>query len=311
MVYLYCTQIVFYPCPVPFLCYYPYHTPMQSIFEFIDYRQFLAEYYRNKKESSRYFSYRYFSQKIGLNSPSFLKAVVEGKRNLTRPMLERFGKAMNLTSKELIYFKNLVFFNQAKTSAEKQEYYTALKAMAGGVKESILNSDQFEVFSDWYIPVVRELICLYDFKNDYHKLASVIKPRIGAHEANAAVGLLLRLKMVVQQSDSVYRQVAPSMVADGSVTSLAVRSFTRTMIDHSKNALDTMDKNERHISGITMGISPETYEVLTTEIEAFKDRVKIIVNNDTKSSRIYQMTLSLFPVSEDVRTIDAAQDKLS
>jgi uncharacterized protein (TIGR02147 family) len=85
---------------------------------------------------------------------------------------------------------------------------------------------------------------------------------------------------------------------------LAVRSFTRTMLDRSKEALDTIDKQDRHISGITMGISPETYDILTAEIDAFKNRVKIIVNNDTKTSRIYQMNLSLFPVSEDVRLND-------
>jgi uncharacterized protein (TIGR02147 family) len=281
---------------------------MQSIFEFIDFRQFLAEYYRTKKESSKYFSYRYFAQKIGLNSPSFLKTVIEGKRNLTRQMLERFCKAMNLNAKESLYFKNLVFFNQAKTSAEKQEYYLALKAMTGGMKESVLNTDQFEVFSKWYVPVIRELICLYDFKNDYRKVAAVIRPPIQPFEAKVAVGLLLRLKLVMQTSDGCYHQVSPAMVADSSVASLAVRSFTQAMLDRSKEALDTIDKQVRHISGITMGISPETYEVLTSEIAAFKDRVKIIVNNDAKSSRIYQMTLSLFPVSEDIGTIASGRE---
>jgi uncharacterized protein (TIGR02147 family) len=282
-----------------------------SIFEFIDYRKFLAEYYRTKKESSRYFSYRYFSQKIGFNSPSFLKAVIEGKRNLTRQMLERFCKAMNFGTKETLYFKNLVFFNQAKTSLEKQEYYLSLKSMAGGVKESILNTDQFEVFSNWYVPVIRELICLHNFHEDYQTLAAALKPSIQPVEAKAAVALLLRLKMIVQRADGSFRLVSPAMAMDSSVTSLAVRSFTRTMLERSKEALDTIDKKARHISGVTMGISPETYDVLTSEIEAFKDRVKIIVGNDANSSRIYQMTVSLFPVSDDVRSIDPGKGKRS
>ena len=277
--------------------------PAPSIFEFIDYRKFLAEYYRTKKDTSRYFSYRYFSQKIGFNSPSFLKAVIEGKRNLTRQMLERFCKAMNFGVKEALYFKNLVFFNQSKTSAEKQEYYLSLKSMTGGVRESLLNTDQFEVFSNWYVPVIRELICLHDFKNDYQALAAAVKPPIQPVEAKDAVALLARLKMVLQRGDGSYRMISPAMAMAGSVTSLAVRSFTRTMLDRSKEALDTVDKKNRHISGITMGISPETYDVLISEIDAFKDRVKIVVNNDANSSRIYQMTISLFPVSEDVRSI--------
>ena len=69
------------------------------------------------------------------------------------------------------------------------------------------------------------------------------------------------------------------------------------MLQNSQAALDLFDKNNRHISGITMGISRETYAVLCAEIEAFKDRVKLIVNQDRDGSRVYQMNLSLFPVS--------------
>jgi uncharacterized protein (TIGR02147 family) len=282
---------------------------MQPIFEFLDYRQYLSEYYRNKKENSKYFSYRFFSQKIGLNSPSFLKQVIEGKRNLTRQMLERFCKALNLSGKEARYFRLLVLFSQAKTAGEKQEHYVALKSMVGGISESVLNSDQFECFANWYIPVIRELICLYDFKDNFRMLAEFVKPPIQPVEAQSAVMLLERLKMVVRQENGAYRQIDPAMVVDSSVTSLAVRSFTRTMLEHSKAALSTVDKKNRHISGITMGVSAETYEVLATEIEAFKDRIKIIVNNDTMSSKIYQMVISLFPVSEDLRLLSAEKGK--
>ncbi|MGE5671460.1 MAG: TIGR02147 family protein, partial [Fibrobacterota bacterium] len=71
-----------------------------------------------------------------------------------------------------------------------------------------------------------------------------------------------------------------------------------TMIDHSKTSLDTIDRNNRHISGITMGVSRETYEIITKEIEAFKDRLKIIVNNDNTADRIYQLNVALFPISK-------------
>ena len=94
---------------------------MQPIYEFIDYRKFLAAFYEHKKANSSYFSYRYFSQKIGINSPSFLKHVIDGKRNLTTQMIERFCTALDLSAREARYFRNLVLFNQAKTSGEKAD----------------------------------------------------------------------------------------------------------------------------------------------------------------------------------------------
>jgi hypothetical protein len=43
--------------------------------------------------------------------------------------------------------------------------------------------------------------------------------------------------------------------------------------------------------------------VLAEEIEAFKDRIKAVVRRDDRSSRVYQFTLTLFPVSADVQDI--------
>ncbi len=271
---------------------------MQPIFDFIDYRKFLATYYENKKKTFNYFSYRYFSNKLGINSPSFLKHVIDGKRNLTAKMIERFIKALDLSPKEARYFRNLVLFNQAKTSGEKQEHYAVLRSMAGMVKESVLGTDQYDYFAKWYTPVIRELICLHDFKDDYRAIASAVKPKILPSEAKSAVELLTRLKLVERRGDGTYCQTSSAITADGSITSLAVRSFTHTMLDLSKKALDTIDKKERHISGVTMGISPEAYEVILAEIEAFKDRVKVIVNKDMGGNRIYQLNIGFFPVSE-------------
>jgi uncharacterized protein (TIGR02147 family) len=278
---------------------------MKTIFEYIDYRKFLSSFYNTQKSSSRFFSYRYFAQKAKLHSPSFLKHVIDGKRNLTRPMIENFCIGLGLTEKEAVYFRNLVLFNQAKTSIEKQEYYSNLRSMSGGVKESVLNADQFDFFSNWYTPVIRELICQFDFKDDIKKIAAMLLPPILPSEVKAAIKVLLRLKLVRRQDDGTYFQCDSAIVADSEVASMAMRSFSKAMIEHSKNAVEAIGWQQRHISGITIGISPETYDVLSAEIEAFKDRVKLIVNRDTESCLVYQMNLSLFPLSRSVRTLNS------
>lgn len=273
---------------------------MKPIFEYIDYRRFLADFYQEKKSTVRYFSYRYFAQKIGVNSPSFLKHVIDGERNLTPQMTERFSKALSLGPREKKYFRLLVLFNQARTSTEKQENYAALKSMVSGISEAVLNSFQFDFYGEWYIPVIRELICLYNFKDDYVQIASKVRPSIEPVQARNAIQLLLKLGLVKRLETGIYQQTSPAIVADSSVTSIAIRSFMHTMIDKSRLALDTLDKKVRHISGITLGVSSEGYGLIADEIEAFKDRVKVIVNNDRNSNRIYQMCISLFPVSEEL-----------
>jgi len=92
---------------------------MKDIFKYNRLRAFLAEFYQGKRKRPGFFSYRYFADRAGIKSPVFLKQVIDGERNLTRTMIEKFIHALNLNKKESVFFKNLVLFNQAKEAHEK------------------------------------------------------------------------------------------------------------------------------------------------------------------------------------------------
>jgi hypothetical protein len=59
---------------------------MKSIEYYTDYRTFLSDFYREKKNASPLFSYRTFCRMAELKSPSIFKEVVSGKRGLTSPV---------------------------------------------------------------------------------------------------------------------------------------------------------------------------------------------------------------------------------
>src|SRR5690349_5207588 len=67
-----------------------------GVYEYLDYRAFLRDHYAAKKAASRAFSYRSFSKRAGVSSPNYLKLVIEGKRNLSGKMAERFALACGL-----------------------------------------------------------------------------------------------------------------------------------------------------------------------------------------------------------------------
>ncbi len=137
---------------------------MNSIFSYIDYRYYLRDYYDEKKQSTRYFSTRYFAKKAGLSSASFLREVINGKKNLTKYSIEKFAKALQLSSKETRFFKHLVFFNQANSADDKQEHYAVLLSLMNTIKEHRLTVQQHQVYNQWYVPVIRELACILDLK---------------------------------------------------------------------------------------------------------------------------------------------------
>ena len=78
-----------------------------DIFAYDDYRAFLRDFYASKKGQKRGFSLRAFSRKAGLTSSNYLKLVMDGDRNLSASMAERFADACGLREREQAYPRTL------------------------------------------------------------------------------------------------------------------------------------------------------------------------------------------------------------
>jgi uncharacterized protein (TIGR02147 family) len=275
---------------------------MRSIFEFIDYRQYLKDYYEFNKKTSRAFSYRYFSAKAGYISPVFLKLVIDHERNLSRASIDKFCKALKLENKEAAYFKNLVLFDQAKTFDDKQVYHKVMLSIANWVPEKILAADQYDYFNNWYNVVIRELATLIDFKNDYGLLASCVQPPITADEAEQSIELLSRNKLIVKKPGGGWKKTDAALTTNDSIGSMLVRRLNREMIVNALKGLDKLPKEKCHISGITVGVSSEMFDILNAEIMAFNGRIIALVNKKRKNNCVFQLNIQLFPVSKKVKS---------
>ncbi|MBN1600968.1 MAG: TIGR02147 family protein [Chitinispirillaceae bacterium] len=79
---------------------------MPNIFTYHDYRQYLGDYYTEKKAKCPAFSYQNFSQKAGFSSKSFIFNVIKGKKALSRASVVKLSLAMGLSKTESAYFEN-------------------------------------------------------------------------------------------------------------------------------------------------------------------------------------------------------------
>ena len=76
---------------------------MVNLFEYQSYRDYLRAYYNEQKGLKKSFSYRSFSKKAGIQAPSFLFYVIEGKRNLTKNSLLKISGAIGHSRDEADY----------------------------------------------------------------------------------------------------------------------------------------------------------------------------------------------------------------
>lgn len=277
---------------------------MDPIFQYIDYRLFLRDYFAFRKNRDSYFSYRWFAKHAGISSSGLYQRVVKGERNLTVKSCEQFVAGMELGKKESDYFRLLVSFNQAKTAKEKQRHYTLMLSMADFIEEHQLAADEYDYVSHWYYPVLRELVTLVDFGSDFEVLAKSVEPAITVKQARDGVVLLKRLGFIEKDANGLYIQrdtAIASMGEEEKMLSLARRSFHKKMLELARNTLDSKPVSKRFATGITMGISESCYDVIQQEYEAFRERVVRIVERDKEPTKVCQMSFQLFPLSKDIK----------
>ncbi len=167
---------------------------MKSIFQYLNYRIFLKDYYTELKAEKKHFSYRYFSRRANINSPNFLKVVIEGKRNLSSKTIDKFAKAIGFNKSEAVFFRHLVLFNQAKTSSERRENFIILKEMAIHLQQNPgidQNSPNHETPS-WYGNAVREILSFKSFDghiSGYNQKSTIAPENFSLKKADCFVSL--------------------------------------------------------------------------------------------------------------------------
>ena len=87
---------------------------MKNIFEYTNFREYLADFFEESKKSDPLFSHRYLASRLGLSTPNLIWLIIKGKRNLTRSVCDRLVKLLRLTKRRANYFRAMVDFLQAK-----------------------------------------------------------------------------------------------------------------------------------------------------------------------------------------------------
>ncbi|MCX7725878.1 MAG: TIGR02147 family protein [Chitinispirillaceae bacterium] len=270
---------------------------MKSIFEYMDYREYLRDFFEEKKKQHPFYSYRLFSQKAGFKAPNFLKLIVDGKRNLTKESVYKVTKAFGLNKSEADYFENLVFFNQSKTIEEKNFYLSKIFRYRIKSNPKILEPSEYEYYSKWYNPVICELITAIDFKDDYRKLAEAVIPPITPVEAEKSVNLLIKLGFIEKDSSGKYIRKYSTLTTGPQIRSVAVANYHKEMMKLASESIERFKADERDITSITINVSIETYNLIKEKLQLLRRELLELAEQEKEPSQVIQLNMQLFPLS--------------
>jgi uncharacterized protein (TIGR02147 family) len=274
----------------------PTHKTVVNVFDYVNYRLFLGDYYRDRKSREPKFSHRFITAQVHASSAGWFADIVNGRTNLSGNHLVRLIKLFELNESEGEYFETLVRLDQAGSTEEKTRHYRELLAIKG-VKPELVGADRFEFYNDWYHSVIRELLFFNDFTGDHAVLAKKLRPPISAAEARKSIRLLESLGFIKKGPGGSYKSVSATLKKDPAFKSLHLDHFLKANISLGAESLDSVPKEERDISTMTISLSGPAFEKAKEEIRALRNRLLALTETDDHPDRVYQCNFHMFPVS--------------
>ena len=271
---------------------------MKPIIEYSDFRQYMLDYYEERKRRS-VFSWREFSKIAGFSSSSYMKVVCDGKSKLSRVGVERTGAAMGLVGFEMEYFRAMVEYGQAATEAKKKAAYEKMLGIAKVHKVRVMEGDLFEFYDSWQNPVVRELAPLMPGATP-GEMAKMCYPEVSASEVQRSLNFLMKAGLLKKAGDNAFELAETSIRGTPDATRLALRGMHREMSKLATPAID-LPVEERHFSGVTMGLSRESFNKIENVLDECRRKIVAIAAEDKDIDQVYRLNLQLFPLTRKAK----------
>lgn len=269
---------------------------MKPITEYQDYRKYMRDYYEERKRSSL-FSWREFSRLAGFTSPNYLQLVCEGKSRVSKNGINGVADAMELVGADRDYFCAMVHFGDAKNDEKKMQAFNEMQKIAKENRLRVVDGEAFKYFESWVNPVVRELAPIMPGAKPL-ELARQCYPVVSAADVRYALDFMLHAGFLKKVGEDTYEQTEKVVTGSSEAIPLALRSMNRQMSKFATSAIDDIPPESRHITGVTLGMSENTYQWLVQKLEALRQQVVAMAAKEKEYDKVYRLNLQLFPLTK-------------
>jgi uncharacterized protein (TIGR02147 family) len=277
--------------------------PLPPIYRYIDYRHYLTDTREAINATDPSFSLRAFARMAGSSSPNFLQLIRDRKLNLGDAQLAALAEAFGLTTREERYFETIVAFDHARTHDIKDKFFRRILHARDYGNVNRLEKKQYDFFSHWYIPVVRELLVHPHYPGTPEWIAERVVPAISAGKVRKAVRTLTALGMIRKDRQTGGWSLTEKVISTPSeVLSIAVINYHREVIRLGREALERFGPSERDIRSVTLGLSSGRYRQAKKILETAWKELLALGDGDGPAEQVYQVNSQLFPLSKREET---------
>jgi uncharacterized protein (TIGR02147 family) len=274
-------------------------TNRPDIFKYLDFRKYLEEYRRIRKETDPGFTHMYICHRLGQrNSKSYFSNVTTGVKPVTSEFINRFIDLLELNSDEGKYFRALVNYNQTYNAKEK-EYYLDQLIGQNAAQGRLISKNEYAFYKEWYHSVIRAILDIRNFRDNYAELAALITPRVHLRQVRKSIHLLESLNLIKKNERGFYKPTDKTVKTEEYARDEMITQYQLKCLEMAKEAVLNKGDQPQDVSTNILSISEDGLRKIQRRLQKFRDEIRSLVQSDTaEADRVYQLDIQLFPNSK-------------
>lgn len=269
--------------------------PAQQLWSAIGYREFLRAWFDARKREHASISLAVLGKRLSMD-PSLLGRILQGERHLATSRIQPVCDLVGLAGDAAEFFRLMVLHAKSKTAREAQVLFARMQELRR-VAPLPLDDTQATYWDSWIHVALRSLLSCGDFADDWERMGGLLHPRQGASTVRRAMRTLADLGLVSKDAAGIWRLSEP-FVKDGPRTQArALRNFHRQGLLLAMEAIESLPREQRHISSATVAVDAEEARELTLLIDDFRQRILARAARVGRADRVFQVGVQMVPLA--------------
>jgi uncharacterized protein (TIGR02147 family) len=271
------------------------------VYEYLDVISYLQDYYKFRKSHNKGFSYEGWAAELEMNSRSFLRLMVFGKKKISPRFIENFSKLVFVSKNEATYFGYLVKVSQCTLGKERQQYSAKMMQLLKHEHNAQVVTEKADYISDPLLPRLLSLLCFSDLKATAIGCAQLLNKELVAIEE--ALEKLEAMNLAQKISDA----NGPIWIARSDIFHVPDNYGNFDLLKfHQKSLADAIAAFDQEIhlrryKSLFVPMSEESLEKFNKALEDFISEQLMHYNSkNCAGTYLYQVNFNFHPVTQKI-----------
>jgi len=269
---------------------------MKSIFDYVDYRQYLKDQFEARKSLDRRFSYREFAAEIQIDTSNMHK-LLKGRMHLPARCHSYALSYLDLSGRSAEYFILLTAYARERRNSIKAEILERALALREVACRQIDETHLEQYFGDWWVSAVRSLLEVNDGRAVPSEISGRLLPHVDEKDVSRALDVLIALGMVRKGGSDRLVPVEAHVTASGEIKTRAVRHYQERIFVLASESVRRFGPEDRDISTITMSVDARASSRIQDALKECRRQIQIEVDEAKHPDRVMQMCMAFFPLA--------------